>query len=301
MAKVRGAIFTLCSLVVFAFPGFAQKTGTVEFFAAGFSAPEGPALDKKGNLIVVNLLKNYINKITPDGKVSVFMDVGGVCNGSMFDSKGNLYVACTGRRAVLKIDPKMNLSVVTSMSDGDSLLGPNDFAWGKDGRLYFTDPWTSSKDKPIGGVHYIEKNGVTHRFAGGLGFPNGLVFDLDRTHLYVVETGLCHILRYEVNPDGSAGKKEVFFNMGENNSADGIKLDVKGNVWIASYSTGELWCVSPQGKKIDSIKVPGNEPTNLIFGGKDMRTAYVTVNVDYKNDCVYKVRMPYAGVPVPPK
>lgn len=73
------------------------------------------------------------------------------------------------------------------------------------------------------------------------------------------------------------------------------------NIWVASYSTGELWCISPQGKKIDSIKVPGNQPTNLIFGGKDMRTAYVTVNLDYKNDNVYKIRMPYAGVPVPPK
>jgi len=292
----------LCITTVFSVTGCeAQQTGTAQLFATGFSSPEGPALDKNGNLFVVNLQKNIINKITPDGKVLVFMDVGGVNNGAIFDREGNLYVACTGRRAVLRIDTKGKLSVATAVSDGDSLLGPNDFAWGNDGRLYFTDPWTSSEDNPIGGVHYIERDGRTRRFAGGLAFPNGLVFDLDKTHLYVGETQRCRILRYEVNPDGSAGKNKIFFPMGEGILADGMKLDVKGNLWVANYSTAELWCISPEGKKIDSIPIPGIHPTNLIFGGKDMRTAYVTVNIDGGNDKVFKVRMPYAGIPVPPE
>jgi sugar lactone lactonase YvrE len=62
------------------------------------------------------------------------------------------------------------------------------------------------------------------------------------------------------------------------------------------YSESELWCLSPQGKKIDSIPLPGRNPTNLVFGGPDRRTAFVTVNHD-RDGRLFTVRMPAPGQP----
>ena len=62
------------------------------------------------------------------------------------------------------------------------------------------------------------------------------------------------------------------------------------------YSESELWCFSPEGQKIDSIPIPGKNPTNLIFGGADRRTAYVTVHHD-RDGRLFAVRMPVPGAP----
>ena len=277
-----------------------EKPSEPQLLASGFHFPEGPSLDEDGNLYLVNLSTNIVNKISPDGEVSVVMDVGGVNNGAILDKEGNLFIACTGRKAILKIDTEGGLSVVTAMSDGDSLLGPNDFAWDEQGRLYFTDPKGSSKNNPIGRIHYIDLDGKTKQFAEGFAFPNGLAFDLDKTHLYLAETNNFRIWRFEVNEDGTAGEKELFFYMGEKVLADGMKLDVQGNLWIAVYTNSELWCISPEGKIINMIPIPGEHPTNLVFGGPDMRTAWVTVH-ESESGKVFTLRMPVAGVRVVPE
>ena len=251
----RVRLFVLVCIVLFA--GCAEKEiGEPTLLArGGFNAPEGPVLDDEGNLIVVNLASNIINKITPDGTVSIVKDVGGTCNGAILDHEGNLYIASTGRKAILKIATDGDLSVVTALSEGDSLRGPNDLDWGTEGRLYFTDPKDSTPDKAIGGVHYIDTDGKTRKFAGGLKFPNGIVFDLDKSHVYVAETYGFRVLRYQVNPDGSAGDKEVFFEMGEITHAtygegpyvDGMKIDSEGNLWLAVTNEYDIWCISPEG------------------------------------------------------
>ena len=277
-----------------------QRAEEPRLLASGFQFPEGPALDNDGNLYVVNLSNTIINRISPGGTVDTVVDAGGRSNGEIFDKTGNLYIACTGRKAILKLDITGELAVATAMCGGDSLLGPNDFAWDNKGRLYFTDPQGSGPDNPIGGVHYIDTDGVTKRFAGGLAFPNGLVFSPDKSHLYVGETNLFRIWRYSVNPDGSAGKRELFQQFDEGVLVDGMKADEEGNIWAAMYTESELWCFSPGGERIAVRPVPGKNPTNLIFGGPDMKTAYVTVHDD-DNGKVFVMQMPRAGIPVIPE
>ena len=66
---------------------------------------------------------------------------------------------------------------------------------------------------------------------------------------------------------------------------DGMKCDQKGNVYIARYDNGTVDVLSPQGKLIKQIKLTGQKPTNLVFGGKDGKTIYITMqdrgNIEY--------------------
>ena len=279
------------------------KTGEPELLATGFTFPEGPVLDKDGNLYLVNFRATVIHKVSTEGEVTVVIDVGAFNNGAIFDPAGNLFIASSGLKAILKLNKKGELSVLTGVSEGDSLLGPNDFAWDNEGRLYFSDPRGSGKNNLIGGIHYIDIDGVTRRFAGGLSYPNGIAFDLDKTHVYVSETDSDRIVRFEVNPDGSAGKKVLFYELPSGSVPDGMKLDVEGNLWIAVHSRAELWRISPEGEKIDSIKLPSKLVTNLTFGGADMKTMYVTCPEDWVSDTgkVYTLRVPVAGVQVIPE
>jgi len=278
--------------------------GDIKLLADGLNYPEGPTLDSEGNLYIVEFKNNNITKVTPDGKSSIVKQVGVQNNGLIRDKGGNFFVCDWKGKAIYRVDTQGNISLIADKtSEGDSLLRPNDFAWDNKGNLYFTDPEGLEPTRFLGGIHFIDKNLKIHRFAGGLNFPNGLAFDRDFKHLYVGETHFGWIMRIEVKPDGTSGKKEKFFYMGEKVLADGIKVDVEGNLWVAVYSEGEVWCISPGGEKIVTIRLPGENPcpTNILFGGPDMKTAYITVEEGYNNGKVYTIRMPVAGLPMIPE
>jgi gluconolactonase len=271
-------------------------------YATGFTFPEGPVFNRDGDLYLVNFRDTVINKVSPSGEVSIVVDIGAYNNGAVFDSEGNLFIASSGLGAILKIDASKNIKKVSSISDGDSLLGPNDMAWDNAGRLYFTDPKGSSEGNLIGGIHYICKDGKTHRFAGGLAYPNGIAFSLDKKYLYITETSLNRLLRYEVHKDGTAGARKLIIEFPKGSVPDGMKIDVEGNLWVALHTLGEIWRISPDGARLGTVKLPTKFVTNLIFGGPGMKTMYVTAFDEYQHPTgsVYAVPVGVAGAPVLP-
>lgn len=279
------------------------KPSTPIEVASGFTFPEGPSFAPDGSLFLVNFRDTMINRVSPEGKVSIFADNGFYNNGAIFDRNGNLYIASSGGKSVYKYDKSAKVQKIFYTSGGDSLRGPNDFAWSKNGDLYFSDPFGSGKDHLIGGVHRIRPDGTVVPFAGGLGYPNGMAFSLDGKTLYVDETGMDRITKFGVNPDGSAGKREVLIEFPENSGPDGMKIDVKGNLWVAIHYKAEILGISPEGKIIQTIKMPTKYVTNFVFGGKDMKTAYVTCfdGWDKPIGKILKIRMPNAGVPTAQK
>jgi gluconolactonase len=47
------------------------------------------------------------------------------------------------------------------------------------GGFYFSDPGSSSREKPIGTMHYVDRAGTTRLLDDGLAFPNGIVLTPD--------------------------------------------------------------------------------------------------------------------------
>jgi gluconolactonase len=114
----------------------------------------------------------------------------------------------------------------------------------------------------------------------------------DRT-LYLVEAnqqkdGARMIRSYDLQPDGSVTNMRVFHNFYPGRSADGICIDTQGNLYAAAglnrtRGTSEtldtkagVHVFSPQGKLLRLIPVVEDTITNCAFGGKDMKTLYVT-------------------------
>jgi sugar lactone lactonase YvrE len=56
-----------------------------------------------------------------------------------------------------------------------------------------------------------------------------------------------------------------------------MRCDEDGNLYIARYAAGEVTVVSPHGTVIERIKLKGQKPTNVAFGGADGKTVYVTL------------------------
>ncbi len=51
-----------------------------------------------------------------------------------------------------------------------------------------------------------------------------------------------------------------------------------GNVAVATLSTGKITEFSPAGAIVREVKMPDVYPTNICFGGADMKTAYITLS-----------------------
>ena len=51
-----------------------------------------------------------------------------------------------------------------------------------------------------------------------------------------------------------------------------------GNICVATLTTGFITEISPRGAIVREVKMPDVYPTNICFGGPDMRTAYVTLS-----------------------
>ena len=297
----------LCFLTMAAAGAFAQSkvvtvndpVGQPKLLAEGFKFPEGPSLDSDENVILVNFSATYINKVTPEGEVSVVCDVGGTSNGGITDGKGHVFLANTENHKILMVDLATGETVRfwDRSANGETLRGGNDFAWHPSGRLYFTDP-QGSQNRPIGNVNYIDLDGTVKLFATGFCYCNGITFDKDYKNLYIGETNAEVLWRFEVNDDGTAGSKHFFFYMGDDGIwPDGLKCDTENHIWLANWSTTELWRISPKGELVYKIPMPGDaHPTNIAFGGPDMRTGYVSYH-DGGNGKMYTVRMPAAGMP----
>ena len=120
--------------------------------ADGLQFPEGPVW-RQGELVFTEIEGGLLSRWTPGGGVSPFATTGGGPNGAAAGPDGALYVTQNGgmtREArvtagIVRVAADGEVDLVVTSVAGCPLDGPNDLAFGPDGRLYFTDPRGASR------------------------------------------------------------------------------------------------------------------------------------------------------------
>ena len=114
--------------------------------------------------------------------------------------------------------------------------------------------------------------------------PNGVTLSPDGKILYVANTDEKNVRAYTLDRDGKAsGERIAIADLPA--GPDGIRTDVKGNLYIAARG---VLVYSPDGKLLGKIAPPVS-PRNLAFGDKDLRTLYMVGN------SIFRVRLDVAG------
>lgn len=243
--------------------------------ANGFtSGVEGPAVDKSGTVYAVNFAKQgTIGQITPGGEASVFVELpeGSIGNGIRFNRKGDMFIADYPKHNILKVAAgTKNLSV---FANEPRMNQPNDIAIDGKDRLYASDPsWKNN----TGNIWRIDTDGKVTLLEDNMGTTNGIEVSPDDKRLYVNESNQRKVWVYELSADGKVGNKRLLIEFPDF-GMDGMRCDVDGNLYIARFGKGTVAKVSPDGKVVQEIQLVGKRPTNICFGGKDGRTAYVTL------------------------
>jgi gluconolactonase len=300
---------------------------TIERIATGFTWVEGPIWIPSGYLMFAEITSNSIRKVTPDGRVSIFMQPSGYkgsvpyggkepgSNGMTLDRTGRLTVAGHAQRDVWRLeslDPGAQVTVLADSYQGKKLNSPNDLVYKSDGSLYFTDPPyglpTQGDDDPIkqlkvNGVYRIpgafdQKPGAPpardqlQLLVSDLPRPNGIAFSPDEKYLYVDNSGPKKLwMRYRVKEDGTLTDAKVFYDATSDTrpgGPDGMKVDREENVY--STGPGGIWIFSPEGKALGTLLIP-ERTSNVNWGGNDRKTLYITAS-----SSVYRVTLKVPGV-----
>lgn len=251
---------------------------------------EGPCFDKDGNLYVVNFEKDgTVGSIKKDGTGEIFVTLpeGSVANSIKFSRKGGeMYLADFKGHNVLKVE--MKTKKVSIYLHNPAFNQPNDFCITKGDHLYASDPnWKTN----MGKIWFIAKGGRPFLVADSLGTTNGIELSPDEKVLYINESVQRKVWRYDVGENFALSNKKllaVFPDFG----LDGMKCDKAGNIYVTRYGKGTIVVLNPAGDQIREISLKGKSCSNLVFGGEDGKTVFVTLQ-DRK--CMESFRVETAG------
>ena len=256
-----------------------MQWGPLERISSGFSFTEGPAADAEGNIYFTDQPNNRIMLWSVEDILYTWKRPAGRSNGLVFDRKGNLIACADENNQLWEISPQGKVRVLVSNFEGKLLNGPNDVWAGKDNVLYFTDPfyrrsyWERGEmELPGQYVYYLSPDRKKLKVVEDrLVRPNGITGSPDGRILYVADIGDRKTYSYTIEENGDLADRVLFCEMG----SDGMTVDWSGNL----YLTGDgVFIFSPAGEKIGHIDVPEKWTANVCFGGKDMKSLYITAS-----------------------
>jgi len=258
--------------------------------------PEGP-LFVDGNLYYVGWISNTLSKW--DGKKATVLNNTPGCghNGLALTKKKTFLLACTNDPgAILELDMTgKQLRRWDADSNGKKFDGGiNDIVVTANGGAYATvfGPYANppTPTAVIGKILYLAPGSEKWvEVADNLNYANGIGVSPDQKTLYVSETvGNC-ILKFTINGDGSLSNRSNFALLSllvrnKVNSwwlgPDSMKIDSKGNIYVAQWFGGKILKLSPEGKLLHVFEIAAGDGTTNVAFGEGEKELYVTVVKD---------------------
>lgn len=129
-----------------------------------------------------------------------------------------------------------------------------------------------------GALYRLDTHGVLDEIESGFHICNGLGWSPDNTRFYLADSGRRTIYVYDYDLDtGTVTNKQVFARFADaDGMPDGLAIDAQGHVWCAMWDGWAIKRFAPDGTLVRSIDLPVPRPTNLAFGGPQLKTLYIT-------------------------
>ena len=252
-----------------------------------------------------------ITRFSLDGKHAVWTETGAP-NGHKILADGTHLVCDASQHAVLHLSADgKQLEAASQECNGKSLRGPNDLTLDTaGGGFYFSDPGGSSRENPIGTIHYVDKSGKTHLLDDGLAFPNGIVLAPSGKKLFLAESQKNCVHVYDVVAPGKLGDRKLLAELPVKNAAagqidnqpDGMCLDAAGNLYVAHYGMKQVQVLDPSGKLIRQYDGGNVTTSNVAFGGPKMNQLFITggIGPEAGEGGLFRIDLGVAGLVILP-
>jgi gluconolactonase len=280
----------------------------IRIMADGLRFPEGPVAMTDGSVIFGEIAGAAVTRIAADGSRLPIGRAGGGPNGLAIGPDGALYVCNNGGNEyaqggflstgpakdyrggyIQRIDPKSGATrVLYSECNGHRLSAPNDIVFDRQGGFYFTDLGKRrARDRDHGGVYYALPDGSRIiELVYPILSPNGIGLSPDEKTLYVADTESSRLFAYDIEAPGRLRTEPFPAPFGGRlvcglpgfQRFDSLAVEASGNIAVATLVTGRITVIAPEGRVVRQVETPDVYPTNICFGGPDLKTAYVTLS-----------------------
>jgi gluconolactonase len=279
--------------------------------ATGLRFPEGPVALADGSVLVVEIARGTLSRVSPEGKVDVVAETGGGPNGAAIGPDGKVWItnnggcfrwheqmgltlpgtpppdSYPGHGCLQRVDLETGEVETLFTTSGDvKLRAPNDLVFDTDGGLWFTDHGVrTDRLSDITGVHYLPHDGEPVETIFPLEAPNGIGLSPSGDRLYVAETHTGRLWAWEVTGRGQVQGNNILgpvggvllADPGGHTRFDSLAVDGEGWVCVGTLGQGGITAAAPDGTAIEHLPLPDPLTTNICFG-PDGTTAFATLS-----------------------
>ena len=289
----------------------------LNILATNLQFPEGPIAMLDGSVLLVEIERGTLSRVR-NGQVAVVAELGGGPNGAAIGPDGACYICNNGGFEWIKAGDKTypgeqpsnysggriervdltsgKVTTLYTQCNGLPLRGPNDIVFDRTGGFWFTDHGkTRPRDRDRTGVFYAQPDGSSiNEVIFPLEAPNGIGLSADETTVFVAETPTGRVWAYDLAGPGELanGKntKRLLAGRSGHFMFDSLAIDANDDVCVATLLDGGITTLSDRStslqkdgqkdgqKRPQFVPMPDRITTNICFGGKDLKTAFITLS-----------------------
>lgn len=271
---------------------------------------EGPVWDPRaGRLLSVDML---------DGDV-IGLDVG---TGKTTRSHVHSVAACVRPRAsggyVLAVErgfaflhdcaPDADVELLPELWT-DRNVRMNEGGCDPQGRFY-CGSMSYTADEGKGVVWRLDVDGTAHVALQPVTISNGLVWSLDGSTAYYIDTPTMRVDAFEFDADaGAFGERRPVVEVAKGQGRpDGMTIDSEGGLWVAFFGGSCVRRYRPDGEIDLQVDLPVSQVTACTFGGPELDELYITTSsYQLPHDdpqpeagSIFRIAPGFRGVPVVP-
>jgi gluconolactonase len=200
----------------------------IRVIATGLEFPEGPVVMPDGSVVLVEIRRQTLTRVYPDGRKEIVAKIPGGPNGAALGPDGKMYICNNGGfswapgprgnimpgglspseyigGSLQRIDLQSGkIETLFTQCGERKLKGPNDLVFDKDGGIWFTDLGKRrAHDLDVGAVYYMKRGATELVEAVPHMLPaNGIGLSPDEKTVYVAETPTARLWAFAVG-DGT--------------------------------------------------------------------------------------------------
>ncbi|HTY48924.1 MAG TPA: SMP-30/gluconolactonase/LRE family protein [Steroidobacteraceae bacterium] len=295
--------------------------------AEGLQFPEGPVALADGSVLVVEIRRGTLTRVTPDGAQRVVAHLGGGPNGAAIGPDGAVYVCNNGAAwtwqegeahlpngppaqyrggSIQRVDLATGrFTTLYDGCDGKPLNSPNDLVFDAQGGFWFTClGQTDGEVRRMGALYHARPDGSRIvRWRSDLFSPNGVGLSPDERTVYMADCAVGRLYAFDLTAPGvmappagdTTAPGRVVCTLPGYQWLDSLAVEADGRICVGTLWNGGITVFEPGGA-YEYFPVPDPVTTNICFGGPDMRDAWITASSTGR---LYRCRWPRPGLKLP--
>ena len=148
--------------------------------------------------------------------------------------------------------------------------------------------------KNSGSLYRLDIDLTLDKIESNLGIPNTFIWNPDNTKFYFTDSMEGIIYSYDFNEKSGEITNKTNFATFNRGVPDGSTMDNEGFVWNCRWGGSCVVRFDPLGRVDRVLEVPVENVTNCVFGGKDLKTLFITTARQGLSK-EYVTKNPYAG------